>query len=722
MTSPRPLLLFPPQCKTALHGPHLSIPQLRGFLQAHGHDVDGADLNIGFFRHITSPAHMLGHLARLTERREALHSRDRLSEAELAELVDLCAIDALRERLGDYGDDPLLSDGDFQRCLHFIDPLLSQLPLDFDDILAAVADEPNNIVGDYYDQLDLAALCGDAAVVGISVAFHLQLFPALALARRIRELGGDDVQIVLGGSQISLMTAAQQQAMVERGYIDAIVVHEGEQPLLEICRQLATGARVDFSTVPNTYYIADERVQAPVWHRPPPMSELATPSFDDDTLSQYLAPQILPVYVSKGCYWGRCKFCDYTKLYTPGQAKSQAWAVFRPPEMLVTDMQTLKRRHGVSRFYLVSEAITPSYYKKLSRQLLARHVSVEMFSYCRIEKGYDYKFFQLLKRAGVKTLTFGVEATEDRVLKLIDKGNTVADIRNTIRAASAAGVDVVFNLIPDYPTITWDEVKRTIAFLRENIDFIGLLNHQFFDLSANSPIADQQEAHGLTVERDSNIQTLHGVHSLAFARNRGLNADQLPLVRKLFNQLKSDIAVYRRTRELSQLVESEWFDWDRARFLLVDDLVSFELAFDPAQPTTVAGETQYLRRDKPSLMLVSPDTNRHLSCAAAVKVVVETAAACGVFSVDDVLAAAARTWRLSDPEKLRAPIIGCLESLLSEGFVSQVFHPWLGPPSSRAAAVIAQAQRAADSSPAPAPPHAVAALRRLPIAPTAAAE
>lgn len=689
-SSPEVLLVFPPQCKTALHGPHLGIPQLLGYLESHGLHARTRDLNIEFFRHITAPARMHQHIDALVERRDVLRDRAQLSGDELEELLELCQLESLRARLAPYEADARLGDDDFRRCLRLMEPALHRMPGDFDAILASLTGDAEDVIRGYYDALDLDAMCAGAGMIGISVAFHLQLYPALELARRVRARLGDRISIVLGGSQISLMTDAQRHALLRLACVDAVVVHEGEVPLLEMCRQLASAQRIDFSRVPNTYHRNDAGdVCAPVWHDPPNMSALPPPRFDEDGLAMYVEPRMLPVYVSKGCYWGKCKFCDYTKLYTPGQAKTQAWSVFRPVDDLVADMETLARRHGIGSFYLVSEAITPSYYVKLSRAILARRLRVELSSYCRVEKTYDYDFFRLLYQAGVRALTFGVEATQDRVLALIDKGNTVADIRNTIRGASAAGIEVIFNLIPDYPTITWAEVERTVGFLRDNIDFIGRLNHQFFDLSANSIIAEEEESHGLSVEKSQNIQTQHGIHSLAYVRKRGLTPAQLRRVRTLFDHLAADIVVYRKTVDLVNRTRSAHFDWNRATFLLAGDIESFQLAFDPSAPVTVDGVARFERLASPVLILASREINRHVSCSPAVSAIVDVATAQGLFSVDDILRRVGEIWKLASVEALRRPMIQCLESLLEEGFIDEIFHPWQGAPSKKVAAMLA---------------------------------
>ena len=671
-------LVFPPQCWSSLAGPHLALPQLKAFLKGRGFDVTTIDLNLAFFRAVRSPAIMTEYLDSLTRVRDELNHAARITSDEFDRLVSLLQIDSLKERL------PLLKPGaalgpeDLSLSSQALQLVMARMPQDFDGAVSAVSERRDTPITSYYDRLDLQSLFGDAGVVGLSIAFHLQLYPALELAYRVHGQYGAGVPVILGGSQVSLLADEQKYALANLPYVSAVIVSEGEVPLLHICEQLKSRGSIDWSGIPNTFCRVEQEVRAPSWHLPPPIADLPPPEFDHESLQLYLANELtLPVYVSKGCYWGKCKFCDYTKLYTPGQSKGPAWATFRPVETLVRDMASLQRLHGVDRFYLVSDAIPPKYYKELANAIISSGLRVRLNSYCRVEKTHDFAFFELLGRAGVESLTFGVEATEDRILKLIDKGNTVLDVRKSIRFAHAAGVKVFFNLIPDYPTITWDEIQNTVRFIRENVDYIWRLNPQFFALSTNSQIANEQEEHGLVVDTDRLVGTNHGVHSLPFVRNRGLSPEQLSQVHELFPRLAADMVLYQRTRHLVRLASADGFDWRRAEFMLTKEFQLCELNFDPLSPTRENGQTHFERLRDPQVFLYSPTTGRWVRHTPTIARIIHVGAAKGVFSIGDVATGIPEGDNVVEGY-LEDETIQSVMDLLADGFIERVFHPWLG--------------------------------------------
>ena len=683
------LLIFPPQCELALQGPYLSVPQLAAYLRSKGVDSDSLDLNLHFFRYLTSIRILSQQMDSLCQLRDELHQRHSLSEAELQQLLELSQLDGIRTWLDTLpGNSGLHHIDEFKRCRILLKPLLSSLPKDFEDILHFVSEDQQSTISSYYEELDLTRLCSGRSLVGFSVAFHIQLYPALELARQIKDIRRDKTMVVLGGSLLSLMTESQKGALARLSYVDAVVVHEGELPLLRICEQLS-GSGVNLSKVPNTYFQMGQEVHPPKFDTPVDIGELPTPEFDVEELRLYLKPVSLPVYVSKGCYWGKCKFCETTKLYTPGQAKTPAWAVFRPAEKLVVDIESLASRYHIKSFLLISEALTPYYYRELSKKMISMCLDVEVWSYCRVEKIYDSEYFLLLYRAGVRSLTFGVEATEDRILKLINKGNTVADVRRTIRLARAAGIYVTFNVIPDYPTITWQEVERTIGFIKENVDSLTHLNNQFFALSANSLIAEEADMHGLIVDKERPIQSDQGTNCLDFSRKIGLTVEQTAQVRKMFVLLSNEIKVFQRSRDLVARINGEDFDWKLASFVLADDTETYNLHFDPAKPTeAVSGALRFERLPEQVLILACPNTKRYLSCSQPFKLILDVAKQEGCFSVNDIISHITERFGLEDAEIYRVSLVQCLKTLVEEGFIQSIFQPWTGKISKTMAEIV----------------------------------
>ena len=343
-----------------------------------------------------------------------------------------------------------------------------------------------------------------------------------------------------------------------------------------------------------------------------------------------------------------------------------------PVETLVDDMKKLQSSLGALDFYLVSEAITPSYYKRLANNIIDRRFYARMSSYCRVEKGNSYEFFKLLYRAGVRSLTFGVEATHDRVLELIDKGNTVDQIETTIRSASSAGIFVVFNVIPDYPTISWEEAQQTIQFVENNIDYIGTINPQFFDLSSNSSINDDLQGHGLKVTSTNPVRTDHGVHSLSFQRETGLTSSQVAKLQSIYHRLIGDVQCYAHSKDMTGLLAHESFRWSAARFVFDPKIQVIHAPFDPT------GKGDSLDRLKGEWILIMHRQYRRLILVPGImEAAIATTAKYGPRTLEELTTNVAEEWEIENHEVVTTLLRQCISSCAALGLMHSIMHPKL---------------------------------------------
>ena len=80
-----------------------------------------------------------------------------------------------------------------------------------------------------------------------------------------------------------------------------------------------------------------------------------------------------------------------------------------------------------------------------------------------------------MRRAGCRTVFFGIESGSDEVLRLMRKGITAAQARDAVWAAHDAGLEVGAFFILCYPGETDDTVLETLRFAGSlPLDYLGL--------------------------------------------------------------------------------------------------------------------------------------------------------------------------------------------------------------------------------------------------------
>ena len=73
-----------------------------------------------------------------------------------------------------------------------------------------------------------------------------------------------------------------------------------------------------------------------------------------------------------------------------------------------------------------------------------------------------------MKTMGFKKIRFGGESGSDRILKLINKGCTVADHQNAIDIANQIGLPISASFIHGLPGETPEDLQMTKNFIKKN--------------------------------------------------------------------------------------------------------------------------------------------------------------------------------------------------------------------------------------------------------------
>ena len=574
------VLFFPPFCQTALDGPYLGVHQLVAYLRREGVVCQSYDLNVRFFRWLAEPDGKLDGLAVQCLEDFVRAQSDTSSAKTLRDLVASLAYAPpalLRDKLSAYvlrdeasSTRPRTTDegwwsGPVDALFHYFDRLHPKTNATVASACEALVNDETSLFEEFYGTegvesvLDVAVR---ADVVGINVSFAIQLEAALRLARVIRRRSPRSF-IVLGGTQICLLDGTDVARLARLPDVDGVILYEGELPLARLCRAVARRESLD--SVPNLVRaLPDGTIARAASAKPIHPNELPTPEFDEGELRLYRR-RTLPVFVTRGCYWGKCTFCDYVKLYTPGQPRVQA----RDPRRVVEDVRLLRARHGTTRFRLITEAIPPKWCREFCQTIIASQVSASFWTYLKNEPRtvLTQELFELMKRAGIDDVTCGVESTSDRVLSVIVKGTTRENITDNFEMMRRAGIRAVFNVIPDYPTTTHEEALDGLDYIVRHRDLIGSVNFQMFDLSVKSSIAGCPERYGLELPAGKDfVESPHGAHSLRFRRTAGLTSGQQRALRAAYEQTRRDIAIYHATVRNRERIAARGFDWRGASF------------------------------------------------------------------------------------------------------------------------------------------------------------
>jgi len=518
----RSLLLFPPDWLPS--EPYLSLPSLASVLRPAGHDVTQLDVNVEMYDMFFSTQFLQHTAQRIATERNYLQDVEKergLDEEEqaLLERLLICTPDLFQQFSEDVEKAKKILRGETfydidqlewaTNCLHQTMALISLAyypaqicfpPIETDivykpfmstEILEAVDDDQINIYRDVYRMLIRPIMERDRPVmIGISVVQQKQLIATFTFCKMIKE-EFPATHITLGGNIITRIRDTLPEMTGLWEWFDSAVVYEGESAYLKLTEAVKTGG--DFSKLPNLIYKDETGVHTNKEVCSENLAELPPPDFDGLPLEKYFVPHlILPYLATRGCYWGRCTFCDHFQGYVEGFRTKQV-------DQIMEEIKFLKEKYETRFFHFTDESYPPALFQKLSRRLIDDKTDIAWTTHMRFEESLlEEKVWQDVAESGCKYLHFGYESGNQRVLKLMDKATKLDAIETNLRMSSEAGIWNHLMGFFGFPGETEAEADDSKAFVEKNSAHIHSLGFMTFVLGKYSPIAFEPEKYGVS--------------------------------------------------------------------------------------------------------------------------------------------------------------------------------------------------------------------------------
>ena len=370
------------------------------------------------------------------------------------------------------------------RSANSFDELYNALQLPFtylDEILI-------KIFADRIDQVQPKLLC-------ISVPFPGNLYTSLRCGQWIKK-NRPHIKVAMGGGFANTELRSLSDVRVFEFY-DFITLDDGEAPL-EILIEHIDGKK-QLSELKRCFTLVNDTVTyinntSCTDYK---QGQVGTPDYEGLLLDQYISVIEIanPMHslwsdgrwnkltMAHGCYWAKCTFCDisldYIKNYEPISAS-----------LLVDRMEELIAKTGQNGFHFVDEAAPPSMMKAVSIEIIKRKLVVSWWANIRFDKSFTQDLCYLLKASGCIAVSGGLEVASDRLLDLIQKGITVAQVAKVSKHFSEAGIMVHAYLMYGFPTQTVQETIDSLEMVRQLFE-TEVLQSAFwhlFTMTAHSPV------------------------------------------------------------------------------------------------------------------------------------------------------------------------------------------------------------------------------------------
>jgi radical SAM superfamily enzyme YgiQ (UPF0313 family) len=271
-------------------------------------------------------------------------------------------------------------------------------------------------------------------------------------------------------------------------------MYEGEHALLWLLEALAGDRPI--STIPNLIYRDEKGIHVNPEIHTERMTALPLPDFDGFPLDSYFVPvRILPYLATRGCYWGRCTFCDH------GQGYFDQYRGLTAPQV-VQQVKALKEKYQAEHFLFADESYPPALLKKVVPLLIDQQVGIKWTTLIRFEESLqDPALWAKIKEAGCCTLYYGMESANERVLNLMDKHVKKSVIANNLKLASESGVWNHVMAFYGFPGETREEAEETRQFLLDNKTHTHSVELFYFVAYRHTPMVRNPEKFGMTIHK-----------------------------------------------------------------------------------------------------------------------------------------------------------------------------------------------------------------------------
>lgn len=319
-------------------------------------------------------------------------------------------------------------------------------------------------------------------LVGIA-AYQRNMLMIKGLCKAIK-CSCPDTKIILGGPQATFMPSESLEALKE---VDFICRAEGELVIREVARALEAG--------PCNRPVAGTttRLDTDHWED----GEGIQPPEDLDSYPSPFLEQVLDVegieeaimLTSRGCPY-RCAFC-----YTPRAFGRKVR--YHSVERVIEEMMWLSRKE-VEKFWFADPSF--SFNKRRTQELLegilARGIRARIWLETRADL-VDGDLLDLMRRAGVTLIAYGLESASPSVLRRINKDLSLETLKKAIGMTLERGMEVELFSQYGLPGETMEDALQTLEFVRSMVPIKGNTNAQQMRLYFGCPISDEPGNFGI---------------------------------------------------------------------------------------------------------------------------------------------------------------------------------------------------------------------------------
>lgn len=183
-------------------------------------------------------------------------------------------------------------------------------------------------------------------------------------------------------------------------------------------------------------------------------------NINDYFLSQSLFPEV-QIFAGRGCP-NKCSFCSWPVTLMGRKYRSRsAINIANEFEWITENLKDVKEIFIEDDTFTINKKLVVA----LCDEINSRKIDITWS--CNTRANLNYEIMRKMKKAGCRLIIVGYESGDDEILKNIDKGLTINQMREFTKDAKRANLLVHGDFIIGLPGETKETAEKTLSFIKE---------------------------------------------------------------------------------------------------------------------------------------------------------------------------------------------------------------------------------------------------------------
>ena len=325
------------------------------------------------------------------------------------------------------------------------------------------------VIDSQVDKLDYSSLQAKIAsikpdVVGIT-AMTMTMVDVINTANIVKETN-HAIKVVLGGPHVNLFP----DETIKLKNVDCLVLGEGEAVFTDLVN--AIDEKSELGEIPGLVFENNgEMINTGQRLLISDLDELPFPARHLVPYKKYTSllskgSVVTTVFTSRGCPF-KCSFCDRPHLGKIFRARSS---------VNVVDELEACTKLGIYEFLIYDDTFTVNKRRVIDicNEIIRRELSIGWDIRTRVDT-VNEEVIAHLKKAGCQGIHYGVEAGTDKILKILNKGITINQVKEVFNLTRKYRIPILAYFMIGSPKETLEDIYQTFKVMKDlNPDYVHL--------------------------------------------------------------------------------------------------------------------------------------------------------------------------------------------------------------------------------------------------------